>query len=133
MSTSRFLSPRAVIGLERVGDRLMPRDGRFPSFSELGVIVHVDGVAEHIPDDDRGALNILLAVLSWLPTPLLDGFLWLVAAGVKWPNPAGTIFRMLDVALRSVVVTLYFSGKRGPNYAGETPQEIIGYHVNAVR
>lgn len=132
-TTSRILSERAVRAFERIGDLMLPRDRDLPSFAELGCIEHIDLVVENAPQEDVGALNALLWVLSFFPTPLLRGFVWLVARGPSWPGALGDFFRQLDTGLRSVVVTLYFSGKSGRGYTGKTPLDVIDFHVNPVR
>nr|AUN37014.1 hypothetical protein [uncultured bacterium] len=132
-TVSKYLSDNAVNAFERLGDFMMPRAGQFPSFKELGVIVHVDGIMEHVPEEDRSALNMLLSVLSFFPDVLLNGFLTLVGTGSTWTGPVGGFFRQLKMGLQSVIVTLYFSGKHGPHYTGPTPLDLTGYRVNAVR
>lgn len=132
-STSKYISERAVIGMENVGEVMMPRDGDFPSFKELGVIVHIDEILEHAPPDDRNALGLLLALLSFFPMPLLRGFVGLIEKGATWGPPVGGLIRQIEVGLRSIVVTLYFSGKSGRGYAGKTPLDVIDYHVTPVR
>lgn len=132
-ASSKYLNDSAVRAFERVGDIMMPRHGAYASFSELGVIAHIDGIMEHVPEDDRSALNMLLTVLSIFPDFLLEAFLRLVEKGSKWGEPFGGLFRQLNMGLKSVVVTLYFSGKTSGGYQGQTPLDVIGYRVNAVR
>lgn len=130
---SNYLSDSAVNAFERIGEIMMPRHGDFPSFSELGVIAHIDGILEHVPADDRSALNLLLTVLAFFPEFLLRGFLNLVERGRESSGPLGGLFRQLNTGLKSVVVTLYFSGKTGAAYAGKTPLDVIDYHLTIVR
>ena len=132
-TTSKYLNDGAVNAFERIGDLMMPRESGFPSFRELGVITHVDDIMAYVPDEDRGALNLLLTVLNLLPDLVLGWFLALVARGAKWGGPVGGLFRQLNMGLKSVVVTLYFSGKSGRGYAGKTPLDVIDYHVNPIR
>lgn len=132
-TTSIYLSARSVRAFERIGAIMMPRDAELPSFEELGCIAHVDDIMEHVPPDDLAPLNTLLFLLSFLPTPLLRGFVSLVERGPDWSGPVGGFFRMLNTGLRSVIVTLYFSGKAGPGYQGPTPLDAIGYHINPIR
>ena len=132
-TTSNYLSTRSVRTFERIGDIMMPRDADMPSFGELGCIAHVDDIMEHVLPDDLAPLNILLLVLSFFPTPLLRGFVAMVQRGTTWPGALGGFFRQLNTGLGSVVITLYFSGKAGPEYSGPTPLDLIDYHVNPVR
>lgn len=119
--------------MENVGEVMMPREGDFPSFKELGVIVHIDEILEHAPADDRQALGMLLSVLSFLPMPVLGWVVGFIETGATWGPPFGGFFRQIEVGLRSIVVTLYFSGKSGRGYSGKTPLDVIDYHVTPVR
>lgn len=130
---SKILSPRALRTFNRIGDLLLPRDGEMPGFSELGCLEHVDGVVAFAPQEDIRTLNALLVVLSFAPDFVLRGLLKLVALAPKLGGPQGTLLRQLDVGLRSVVVTLYYSGKKGSGYAGKTPLELIGFSLNTIR
>lgn len=132
-TTSKYLGERAVRAFDRIGEIMMPRHDGYPSFSELGCIDHIDDIMEHVGADDRGALNLLLTLLSFFPDFLLSGFIALVEKGAGWPGAAGGFFRQLKTGLKSVVVTLYFSGKTGASYKGPTPLDVIDYHVNPVR
>jgi len=130
---SQYLTPREAATFNRIGDILMPGEDGFPSFSELGCIEHIDDVVAYTGADDRAALKTLLTLLSVFPTPLLRAFLALVALCKKLPGGLGALFRLLDMGLRSVVVTLYFSGKTGGSYSGKSPLDLIDYHLNPVR
>jgi hypothetical protein len=39
---------------------------------------------------------------------------------------------MLDIGIRGLVLGLYYSGARGKNYSGKTPEEVIGFELNRV-
>ncbi|MFQ5420283.1 MAG: hypothetical protein ACE5EY_07965, partial [Anaerolineae bacterium] len=64
---SKYFSPRALAGLNRIGDVLLPGTDELPSFSEFGGIEYVDQLVAYAPADDVTTLGTVLAVLSWLP------------------------------------------------------------------
>ena len=130
---SAYLSPRALRGLNRIGDIICPRHEEYPAFSELGCIVHVDRVVENAPPDDVKQLDSFLALMATMPTFVLRFVVWLAGTGDAWPDAIGSQLRLLGLGLRSVVITLYYSGEKGPDYAGRTPHEIIGFRLNAIR
>jgi hypothetical protein len=132
-SASKILSPRALRTFNRLGDMMIPREGEMPAFSELGCLEHVDDVVAHAPQEDIKTLNALLVALSFAPDFVLRWLLALVAAAPNLGGPGGTLLRQLDVGLRSVIVTLYYSGRKGRAYTGRTPLEIIGFSLNTIR
>lgn len=129
---SEQLSVRALRTLNRLGDIMIPADQDFPSFSELGCIEHIDGVIRHAPEDDIGDLGTLLAVLSLLPTFILRLFVHSTENARGKKGPIAPTFRLLNVALRGILFTLYYSGKHGSAYTGQTPLDIIGFELTCV-
>lgn len=130
---SSVLGRRALVAFNRLGDLMIPGGEGFPSFSETGCIAHIDDMMPHAPQDDVKSLNLLLTVLGYCPTFILRGIVWTTDRGRDWPEPVGTLVRMLDTGLRSVVVSLYFSGKSGGGFQGATPLDLIDYHLTTIR
>lgn len=117
-------------GLEKLGDIYAPGDSEFPSFSQLGCAACVDEILSALPDHDRRSLVRLLSVCRYAPRWLLGLLVRLAEAGPRIPGPPGNALRLLRLGLRSVVYTLYYSGRVGPSYAGLSPLQIIGYDVS---
>ena len=126
---SQILDPRALRALERLGDIIVPRVGGLPAFSELGCIEHVDSVLTYAPREDVASLKTLLDVLYFLPDFLLRLLVRAMTKPGKWPEFIATDLRLLDMGIRGVVLSLYYSGKTGSAYAGPTPHELMGYEV----
>ena len=42
------------------------------------------------------------------------------------------LLRLLDMGIRSVIVTLYFSGKTAPGFTGKSPLQLTGYETTAL-
>jgi len=132
MTDSRIFGPNHLKALNRIGAIMLPRTDEFPAFDELGCIEHIDMIAEHAPKEDIESLKGVLAILAMLPTFMLKGFLAVLRWGQNAFEPLGSLFRLLDTGLRSIIITLYYSGKHGKNYTGPTPLDLIGFEVNAV-
>ena len=126
---SQFLDQRAVRSLERLGDLIVPRVGSLPAFSELGCVEHVDSVLTYAPREDIASLKTLLDVLYYAPDFVLRLLVRMMAKPDKWPAFIATNLRLLDMGVRGIVLSLYYSGKTGAAYKGPTPHELMGYEI----
>lgn len=129
---SRILDRNHLIALNRIGDVLLPRNGEHPSFSEVGCIQHIDLLVAYAPEEDMKDLKGLLSALYLMPGPLLRLIVWFSQSGGTWPEPLGTLSRKLDIAFRSILLGLYYSGKCADEYTGKTPLEVIGFETTAI-
>lgn len=126
---TRQLSRTQLRGLKRLGDAYLPGDEQLPSFTELGCAAHVDTILDEMPADDRRSLKLLLGVLAFTPRVLVIALAWCLEAAPHVPGPLGGPLRFLRMGLKGLVLTLYYSGRRGPGYTGRTPLEVLGYRV----
>ena len=129
---STIFTKSELHSLERIGDILLPRHGELPAFSELGCIEHIDSIAQYAPADDIASLKLVLRLLSWAPKPALR---WLVRACTRADEyfaPMATLLRLLNIAFRGLILTLYYSGKAGPSFHGKNPLELIEFSINRV-
>ncbi|GMV93786.1 MAG: hypothetical protein AMXMBFR82_35640 [Candidatus Hydrogenedentota bacterium] len=129
---SEFLNRRALRALERMGDLVVPRVGKLPSFTDLGCIEHVDSVLAYAPPEDSASLRTLLNVLYFAPSFVLRFLLRAMANPDRYPEFLAANFRLIDMGVRGVVLSLYYSGKTGTGYTGQTPHELMGYDVTRV-
>ncbi|MCS7197760.1 MAG: hypothetical protein NZ930_03655 [Candidatus Bipolaricaulota bacterium] len=118
---SQFLGPRELSALERIGDLMLPGDSEFPSFSQTGCIAFIDDLLCFMNPKDRDDLKNLLRVLSFLPSPLLRAFLRLCQTH-RTPT-----LRMVELGLKGLVMSLYYSNKTDPRYRGRTSHDVIGF------
>ncbi|PCJ87837.1 MAG: hypothetical protein COA57_03975 [Flavobacteriales bacterium] len=126
------LGNSAKKALNRIGDIICPKNGDFPSYSEYGAIEHVDDMLETAPESDINDLNMLLAILSFMPNAILK---WLVKSVSKshWKNGGvTTLFRQLDFGLKGIIFGTYYSGKKTAVYNGKIPTEVIGFSINRI-
>lgn len=130
--TSKILSSSAVIGLTRIGNILIPGKGKFPSFSEYMCMEHVDDLVHYAPNDDIKDLGMVLGILSILPNIFLVWLVKKMANSHKNHGPLGTVLRQLNLGIRGIVFSLYYSEKPGTSYKGQHPNEMIGFTLNKV-
>jgi hypothetical protein len=118
---SKILGPRELSALERIGDLMLPGDPQFPSFSQTGCIAFVDDLLRYMDPKDRDDLKTLLRVLSFLPSPLLRAFLKLCQT--RW-TPT---LRMIELGLKGLTMSLYYSNKTAPHSSGRKPHDVMGF------
>lgn len=130
--TSTYLSKSAVKGLTRIGDILIPGNDEFPSFSAFMCMDHIDGLVSYAPKDDINDLGMVLGILSVMPQSILLWLVKLMANAHKNHGPLGTLLRQLNMGIRGIVFSLYYSEKPGIDYKAKNPTEMIGFTLNKV-
>jgi len=129
---SNYFKPAALKGLNRIGDVFIPGEGDLPSFSEFDGIEHIDDVIAYTPEEDIASLNTVLSIFSILPEGMLH---WAADQMVTASHRDGLLdglLRQLNIGLKGILFSCYYSGKGGSNFAGKNPLDIIGYAVNRV-
>lgn len=129
---SKYLSKSALKSLGRIGDLLIPGEGAFPSFTAYGCLDHIDDLVGYVPDDDRSSLNMVLGILSTMPDSVLKWLIKKMASSHLNHGPLGDVFRQLNMGIRGIVFSLYYSEKPGENYQGDNPTEMVGFKLNKV-
>ncbi len=127
MNTLNYFQKSA---LNRLGDIICPRNGEFPSFSDLDCVHHAHIVLDEIPEQDLKDLKLLLMVLWFLPAPLMRIFLSCLEKMKEMGGEVGTLVRMLQFGLRGIAFALYYSDMKGPKaVATQTPVNVLGFKV----
>lgn len=129
---STYLSKSAIKGLTRMGDILIPGNDEFPSFSAFMCMDHIDDLVSYAPKDDINDLGMVLGILSIMPQSILKWLVRKMANAHKNQGPLGTLLRQLNMGIRGIVFSLYYSEKPGVNYLGKNPDEMIGFTLNKV-
>ncbi len=130
MGVSRFYNEKQIASLERLGDVLIPRTADFPSFSDVGCVMSVDEVMGVAKPQDIQDFGLLLTVMRFLPKFML---VWIVKLGIhanKFPEFIAPLLRQLDIGIRGVVYSLYYSNVVPADYKGKKPFDVIDYHVH---
>jgi hypothetical protein len=109
MAGSKHLSAAQLHGLRKVGDILIPGDGRFPSFSASAAIEHVDRMADHMSPSDRDGVKFLCTVFRILPSALVRAIMALTEQQRYLPSFLGTPCRLVNIGIKGVVMSLYYS------------------------
>ena len=129
---SQILSKAAIKGVNRLGDIIIPGIEDLPSYSEFGGVEHVDDLLKYAPSSDIGDLNLILAILSFMPSFVLK---WVVAKMTRshhGGNGMSVIFRQLDLGLKGIILSTYYTEKGGSNYQGVRPLDRVGYKINRI-
>lgn len=126
---SKILSKPALNAISRIGDIIIPHSEDFPSFSEAGGLEHIDDIMNYTPADDAKDLNLVLSILSFLPTFMLKALVKSMLNSNTKTGPVSVILRQLDMGLRGIVFSCYYSGKTGSNFKGKNPLDIIEYKI----
>ena len=124
------LGPRALRCIERLGQRMIPGGEGFPSFRESRCVERVNELAAGAPPQDIKALNILLSILSFMPEFVLAWLCNAIAQAERFPEFLATPLRLLNIALRGLIVTPYFANFLPENYDGVNPHEVMGFSLN---
>lgn len=130
--TSKYFNSRAIQGLNRVGDIYLPHNAEFPSFSELGASDRVDDMLDYTPPDEVSMLGMVLVVFSFMPLSWLHKLVDKLQASPSENGPLSSLFRQLNMGLRGLLFTLYYSDKASPGYTGPLPLSLLGVSLNII-
>ncbi len=130
--TSKYLSNSALKTINRIGDMMIPKNGEFPAFSEVGGLEYIDEIVSYAPPADIKDLNLVLTILAFMPNFVLRWLLSKMENSMESTGPLAPIFRMLDVGLRGLVFSCYYTEKIPASYKGKKPLDIIGFDLTRV-
>lgn len=129
MSISAYLNRRQLKAIERLGDLMLPGDREFPSFSQLGCIHAIDEIMAWMPEVDLADVKLLLGVLAAMPDAGIRALIQLMSKPDPWPEAVASTLRQIDTGMRGIIMSLYYSGRKGPDYQGKTPLEVMGVEI----
>ncbi|MGD9010544.1 MAG: aldehyde dehydrogenase family protein [Desulfobacteraceae bacterium] len=132
MKISKYFNPPQLIGLQKAGDVILPGTDLSPSFSDTGCIEHVDRLAAYLSDDDLGGLRALLRILRHAPKWSIRLLLTACRANARFPGVLGTVLRTIDIGLRGLVTSLYYSNLTGDGYQGKKVFDVVGWDAKLV-
>ena len=131
---ANFFSTRATKGLLKVGEIYCPKNGEFPSFTETAGTAYLNNLVSNVPEDDFNSLSLVLAIFSFLPNGILN---WIINLATKsQDNPSDGIIpstlRQLNIGLRGLCYSIYYSEFNNPDFKGKTPLQVIDYSLNRI-
>lgn len=129
---SNYLSNSALKAINRIGDMMIPRNGEFPSFSEVGGIAYIDDLVSYAPPADIKDLNLLLTILAFMPNFVLHWILGKMETALDSTGPLAPTFRLMDIGLRGLIFSCYYTEKIPASYTGKKPLDIIGFDLTRV-
>ena len=103
------LNTQQRLGLNRLGDVMIPGGDGFPSFSESNAAEGADRMLPYMYSADRDPFKMLMTACAYLPKPAIAGLVALVSAHRKAPEPLAGIFRLANLGIKGVVHSLYYS------------------------
>ena len=103
------ITPIHLKGALRLGSVILPGNNGFPEFHEVQPAKYMGRMIDYMYEDDREAILIILKLLAYLPKFLIKGLLYLIETGSKWNGKFGAPFRMISIALKGLVFTIYYS------------------------
>ena len=130
LGASSLFSRRQLNGLIRIGDLMLPANGRFPAFSQTGCVERIDDLMGTAHPDDIRDLGLLLLVFNYLPTVMLRWILQLIDKTEQMPSFIAPLFRTLNIGIKGVVLSLYYSGYSRVTYQGPSALDAIDYQVH---
>ena len=127
---SKILNPLAIKAIYRMGDLMIPKNGEFPAYSEVKGLDYIDDLLAYAPQGDIGDLNLVLILISLMPTFVLKLLIKKMSQSHETES-AGlwVILRQLDFGIRGIVFATYYTEKTSPSFKGKKPIDTIGYSI----
>ena len=91
-----------------------------------------EAFAAYAPVEDINALSLVLKTLSFMPSFVIRFLGWAIAHPERFPGSIAVKLRQLNIGLRGLIVSLYFSGKTSATYQGKNPLDSIDFKLNRV-
>lgn len=125
-----MMNKMQMSALSKIGNVYCPAEGALPSFKDLGCVEHADKMLAELPAADTKDLKLLLTLLYFVPSPVLQFLFWFIEIEFPWPGPIGVNLRKMRFGLKGISYALYYSGLSGANYVGDLPPDIIKGSTN---
>ena len=128
------LSNQAIKGIKKIGDIYLPGDSEFPPYSEVAGTFKLNDMVQYAPDDDIKSLSTVLTIFSFLPMFVLRWIVKLMTNANERANDGliPSMLRMLDLGLRGLLYSTYYSEFTNPDYKGKTPMQLIDFEPHRI-
>lgn len=103
------ISKSQIKGLHKLGKAILPYFEGFPSFEQTEPEKHVNRMIDYMYPDDRQAILVILSMFSVLPVFIIRWKISFIDFGAKLNGITGAPFKMLQIALKGLIFTLYYS------------------------
>ncbi len=96
-------------GVKKLGRVVIPDNSDFPAFEQIQAEKYLNRMIDYMYDDDRSAILVILKLFSIMPLFKIRWTMSLIESGAKWKGMPGAPFRMLQIALKGLIFTVYYS------------------------
>jgi len=103
------LDDKHLKGMFKLAAVVLPGESKLTDFKSVHPEQHINGMIDYMYPDDRGAILVLLKIFAIVPKFFIRGLMNMVEACAKWEGSAGAVFRMLQIALKGLIFTLYYA------------------------
>ncbi len=125
-----IFSPRQMKTWNRIGDLYCPACDGLPRFSATGCVEQIDAVLAAAPEQDIHDLKWLLVLLGLLPTAFLRLLIGWLDQSERFPNSIAKWMRLVRLALKGPVVSVYYGNLHRMGYQGVTVHQRLGYDAH---
>ncbi len=129
---SEFLTKRALKTLINIGDIIIPQSNEFPAFSEVVSSHQLDELLKYAPESDVESLNLFLTILSFMPQFVLKWFIKFIHKNFHSASFYGPIVRELNIGLRGIIFSCYYTNNLKHGFSGNKPLEIINADITRI-
>lgn len=127
---SKHFNAIQLRSLERIGELYLPAHEGLPGFVDSGCLEHVDVVLDEVHPDDRMALGLFLYVMRITPLFLVEKFIIMMNHHDRYPETLAGLLRLLSLALKGIVMSLYYSGLSGAWNKQANPLDVLEYSLH---
>ena len=129
---SEFLTNRALKALIKVGDIIVPENEEFPAFSGVVSTKQLDELLKYAPESDVKSLNLFLTILSFMPNFVLKWLVNFIHKNFHSGAFYGPTVRELNIGLRGIIFSCYYTNNLKPGFSGNKPLEIINADITRI-
>lgn len=127
---SNHLNAIQLKSLQRIGNLYIPGNGNLPPFSATACLEHLDVVLDEVDPGDVQLMGLLLLVLRWMPTFIIEMLLNLMDNHHRYPQWIAGPLRLMSLALKGITMSLYYSGLRGSQATGSHVHQVMDYSLH---
>jgi hypothetical protein len=129
LGASELFSTKQISGLNKLGDIIMPENGEFPAFSKTGCAHHIDIAMMNAHPDDVRDFGFLLLFCYYSPAMMIRLILDCADNADRFPFFITPLLRKLNIGIKGVVVSLYYSGENGLSSNSKSTLDVIDFNL----
>ncbi|MCO4792820.1 MAG: aldehyde dehydrogenase family protein [Bacteriovoracaceae bacterium] len=131
--TSKHFGNIQMRGLNKLGDVIVPGEGSFPRFGQTEFSSEIDRMLDYMYEDDRSGLSLLMTIFAFTPSFLIKWVVLLSEKNAQFPDFIGAPLRMIQLGLKGIILTLYYSNLDDQNQYGEKIMKEINWSTTVAK